>query len=197
MERAHLTGNLSGAISTADFLIAMAQMPEVKGAFLHGLNAGPWQVFDATVRDRDLRPRPVYWGMRILRSLAYDLTLQTTTTQAKPIGDYLGGYDVRASGFSNAARSELGLWVINRAPQAIAADLEFVAMAGKAVEVRHQFMSLPAGEDIEARFMDPVLETTGKMTCQRFTNDGVLTVSLPAGSVSGYQVTIAKNGCPN
>jgi hypothetical protein len=197
MERAHLTGNLSGAISTADFLIAMAQMPEVKGAFLHGLNAGPWQVFDATVRDRDLRPRPVYWSMRILRSLAYDLTLQTTTTQTKPIGDYLGGYDVRASGFSNAARSALGLWVINRAPQAIAADLEFVAMAGKAVEVRHQFMSLPAGEDIEARFMDPVLETTGKMTCQRFTNDGVLTVSLPAGSVSGYQVTIAKNGCPN
>jgi alpha-L-arabinofuranosidase len=188
MERAHLTGNLSGAISTADFLIAMAQMPAVQGAFLHGLNAGPWQVFDATVRDRDLRPRPVYWAMLLLRSMAYDRTLQTTTTQTKTYGDYLGGYDVRASGFSNESGSELGLWVINRALQELATDVEFANMAGQWVEVRHRFMALPAGEDIEARFMDPVLNTTGTSSCHRFSDAGIVTLTLPAGSVSGIEI---------
>jgi len=191
MERAHLTGNLSGAVSTADFLIAMTQMPEVKGAFLHGLNAGPWQVFDATVRDRDLRPRPVYWGMRILRSVTLDLTLQTSTTQTKTFGDYLGGYDVRAAGFSDKSRSELGLWAINRAPQALTTDFVFAPMAGQAVKVDHRFMALPEGEDIERRFMDPVLNTAGTSSCHRFSEDGVVTLSLPAGSVSGFRVSAA------
>lgn len=191
MERAHLTGNLAGAISTADFLIAMTQMPEVQGAFLHGLNAGPWQVFDATVRDRDLRPRPVYWGMRILRSLALEQTLQTRTSQDKTYGDYLGGYDVRAAGFSDKARSALGIWVINRAPQALATDIVFAPMAGQVVRVDHQFMALPEGEDIERRFMDPVLNTTGTSSCHRFNDDGVVTLSLPAGSVSGFRINVA------
>lgn len=195
MERAHLTGNLSGAISTADFLIAMAQMPEVQGAFLHGLNAGPWQVFDATIRDRDLRPRPVYWGMRILRALAYEQTLQTTTTATKTIGDYIGGYDVRASGFSDAARTGLGLWAINRAPEAVTADVVFSEMAGQAVTVQHSHMSLPAGKDIEARFTDPELNLAGDKSCHQFSKDGKVTLSLPAGSVSGIVIRRAEEGC--
>jgi hypothetical protein len=160
------------------------------------LNAGPWQIFDASVRDRDLRPRPVYWAMRILRSVALDQTLHTTTTQAKTFGDYLGGYDVRATGFSDESRSTLGVWAINRADRELTADLEFADMAGQRVQVRHRFMALPDGQDIEARFMDPELELAGSRSCHRFSDAGVVTLALPAGSVSGFEIrTAAEEDC--
>jgi hypothetical protein len=191
MDRADLTGNLYGTVSTADFLIAISQVPEIKGAFLHGLNAGPWQVFDASIRHHDLRPRPVYWGMRILRSVDYDLTLATETQQGDPISDYLGEYDVRAAGFSNAERSELGLWVANRALQAMPAEVQFAPLAGRSVIVEHNHISLPDGGEIEDPKLDPVLITEAEGVCHRFSDQGVLTVQLPAGSVSGIRITPA------
>jgi len=193
MDRADLTGNLYGTISTADFLIAISQVPEIKGAFLHGLNAGPWQVFDASIRHHDLRPRPVYWGMRILRSVDYDLTLATETQQGEAISGYLGGYDVRAAGFSNVERSELGLWVANRALQVVPADVQFAPLAGRSVIVAHNHISLPDGGEVEDPKLDPELITQAKGVCHRFSDQGVLALQLPAGSVSGIKITPAPD----
>jgi hypothetical protein len=191
MDRADLTGNLYGTISTADFLIAISQIPEIKGAFLHGLNAGPWQVFDASIQHHDLRPRPVYWGMRILQSVAYDLTLATETQQGESRSGYLGGYDVRAAGFSNSARSELGVWVANRAPSVVPAELRFLPMAGHSVLVQHNHISLPDGGEVDDPKLDPVLITEAEAVCHRFSAQGLLTLRLPAGSVSGIKITPA------
>ncbi len=193
MDRADRTGNLYGTISTADFLIAISQVPEIKGAFLHGLNAGPWQVFDASIRHHDLRPRPVYWGMRILRAVDYELTLATDTQQGEATSGYLGGYDVRAAGFSNAERSELGLWVANRAQQVVAAEVQFAPLAGRAVLVQHNHISLPEGGDAEDPKLDPELVTEAQGVCHRFSDQGVLALQLPAGSVSGIKITPAHD----
>lgn len=193
MDRADRTGNLYGTISTADFLIAISQVPEIKGAFLHGLNAGPWQVFDASIRHHDLRPRPVYWGMRILRAVDYDLTLATETQQGEAASGYLGGYDVRAAGFSNADRSELGLWIANRAQQTVPAEIQFLPLAGRSVTVQHNHISLPEGGEVEDPKLDPVLITEAAGVCHRFSDQGVLALQLPAGSVSGIEITPAPD----
>jgi len=193
MDRADRTGNLYGTVSTADFLIAISQVPEIKGAFLHGLNAGPWQVFDASIRHHDLRPRPVYWGMRILRAVDYELTLATATQQGEASSGYLGGYDVRAAGFSNAERSELGLWVANRAPQTVPAEVQFTPLAGRSVIVEHNHISLPDGGELEDPKLDPELITAADGVCRRFSDQGVLTMQLPAGSVSGIRITPAPD----
>lgn len=189
MDRAHLTGNLSGAISTADFLIGISQMPEIKGAFLHGLNAGPWQVFDASIRYNDLRPRPVYWAMRILRMVEFAHTLETRTEQETNAAAYLGGYDLRAAGFSNKARSALGLWAANRGTRPVAAEVVFSDLAGKTVLIEHEYIGLPEGADPEDPRLDPLLELDPERTCGRFTADGAIVLQLPAASVSGIRIT--------
>jgi len=196
MDRADLTGNLYGTISTADFLIAISQIPEIKGAFLHGLNAGPWQVFDASIQHHDLRPRPVYWGMRILRAVDYELTLATETRQGEAASGYLGGYDVRAAGFSNAEQSELGLWVANRAPLVVPAEVQFTPLAGRSVLVQHNHISLPDGGEIDDPRLEPVLVTEAEAVCHQFSAEGLLTLRLPAGSVSGIRITpVAEDHC--
>lgn len=44
------TNDMDGVLGTADFLIALTQIEDVAGAMLHGLRAGPWNVFDKAPR---------------------------------------------------------------------------------------------------------------------------------------------------
>ena len=113
MQRAAQTSNTDAAISVADFLTALAGMPAVKGAALHGLNAGPWQVFDATIKHRDLRPRPTFDAMTTLHSMPLHTVVAHRLKDPLP-GEYAERYNVRARVFSNVSRDQFGLWLVNR-----------------------------------------------------------------------------------
>lgn len=132
------TSNLGGALSASDYLIALAQVPEIAGACWHGLNAGPWQLFDATVLYGDLRPRPIYWALRLLRTSAEGSVLSTRTRSPNRSG-YAGGYDTRAVAFRSDS-DKLTLWAINRASTPQPATIRYQPFASRTLELRVTFV---------------------------------------------------------
>jgi hypothetical protein len=182
MKRAQLTSNLSAAISTADFLIGLAQMPAVRGAAWHGLNAGPWQLFDATIRHRDLRPRPVYFGLRALRAVDLPVVLAARTASPDTSGY---GYDVRAAAFTDPERDALGIWAVNRSRRPQPLRVSFLPWKGTEIEGRHHFLAGEPGVDADDPDIELDIELDPTPFKGRFSQAGVLDVELPPSSVSG------------
>jgi alpha-L-arabinofuranosidase len=188
-----LSSNLGGALSTADYLIAIAQIPEVQGACWHGLNGGPWQLFDATVKHRDLRPRPVYWGLRVLRAMDLPTVLATRTHSPNRSG-YQGGYDVRAVGFRDPAKQSLGLWVVNRAAQPVRAEVEYRPLKGQEVQVLHYFLAGKEGVDPDDPGLEPVWQLAPAAATVHVSSTGQLSLDLPPASVSTFIIRAASKG---
>ena len=137
------TSNLQAALSTADFLTAMTQIPQVKATALQALNGVGRQVFDASVQHADLRPRPVYWAMRILNYGRRGAVL-STETQSPHTSGYPGGYDVRAAALSNQS-AELTVWVVNRALTPMASDIVYRPLKAQEVELQHYYLAGQVG----------------------------------------------------
>jgi hypothetical protein len=191
MERSGVTSNLAAAVSTADLLIALAQMPEVKGAAWHGLNAGPWQLFDASTQHNDLRPRPVYWGLRVLRAIDLPIVLRTATSSPN-LGKYAGGYDVRAVALTNTERDVLGLWLVNRAWSNTTVELRVASWMDRPVTIQHYYVAGEAGRDPDDPRMTPKIELKPKPVCDEFSGSGTIQLELPPSSVSSFLITGAS-----
>jgi hypothetical protein len=187
MQRAALTSNLAATISTADYLIGLAQIPEVKGAFWHGINAGPWQLFDATIEYRDLRPRPLYWGYRVLRSVMLPETLGTEVGP-QPGAQYTDGYDVRATSFRSKDNETLGLWVANRRTEAVTLEIRYAPFADSKVNVRQFDVHGAADEDPDGPRVEPAIELSPPSIALEFNADGVLRVVVAASSVTALEI---------
>ena len=180
--------NLGGSISTADYLIALAQIPEVKGAFIHGLNAGAWQMFDYSVKYKDLRPRPVFETMALLRNTK-PRTVLKTRTQSTNYSNYNGGYDVRAVGFRNAEKDQLAIWVVNRASKAQDATIEYAPFSGNEVIISHRYVAGEDGVDADDINLIPVMNLKDDNIKSRFNEKGQLIVNLPPSSISNILLT--------
>lgn len=185
------SSNLGGALCTADYLIAIAQVPQIKGAVWHGLNAGPWQLFDASVHYNDLRPRPVYWMLRVLRSMDLPMVLQTSTSSPNKSGNS-GGYDVRAVAFSDQSRQRLGLWLVNYDPRPVPVRVNYKPLASRAVEVKQTFVAGKEGQDPDDLSLAPDQSMQSQDQAGKVTQDGALNLVLPPLSVSSVLVTAAK-----
>lgn len=195
MQRAYVTSNLAAAISTGDFLIALAQIPEVQGAALHGLNAGPWQVFDATIEYKDLRPRPVYWGMRVLHAVDLPVVLRTRTASPNTSG-YAGGYDTRTVALASEGGDRIGLWAVNRADRPAELRLAVNAWKNRQIAVRHYFLSGQPGVDPDDPRIELTVELDPEPRAGKFSPSGDLRLELPASSVSSFLITPAGDALP-
>ena len=186
-QRAALTSNLAAAVSTGDFMTALAQMPEVRGAAWHGLNGGPWQLFDATIEHRDLRPRPVYWGLRVLRAIDLPVVLATRTGSPNASG-YAGGYDVRTAGFTDEKGEQLGLWAVNRSVRMVDLRLEVTSWKDRTVEVRHFYLCGEPGVDADDPRVKLDIQLEPVSESSEFSSSGELILRLPPSSVSSFLI---------
>ena len=177
------TSNVSAALSTSDYLIALTQFAEVKGAVWHGLNAGPWQLFDYSVKHRDLRPRPIYWALRVLRMVSLDEGL-TTFSYSPNDSEYAGGYDIRGAAFRSKDEKQLGIRVVNRASSAQKVKLKYELFAEKKVSYKHYSLSLEEGELADTDRDDFIVELEPEARADQFDEDGYVYIELPASSVS-------------
>lgn len=193
MERARLTSNLAAAVSTGDFLTALAQMPEVQGAAWHGLNAGPWQLFDATIEHKDLRPRPVYWALRVLRAVELPVVLPTRTWSPN-VSKYAGGYDIRTAGFAGEDGEQLGLWAVNRAPRVADLRVEVASWKNRSITVRHFYLCGEPGVDPDDPEIELDVELEPASVSARFSGSGTLVLPLPPSSVSSFLISPARDG---
>jgi len=174
-------------MSSADYLSMLVQIPEVAGAFWHGLNAGPWRLFDANVDKNDLSPRPIFTGLNLLRDASGSQAYATTISSRNDSG-YHGGYDIRAATFGDAS-GELSMWVVNRNTRKTTVEIEIPAWAGRDANITHKFMAGREGvsPDDPSNTLD--IEQEGTIIKGKFSNTGRLTLDLPPASISTYQFT--------
>ncbi|WP_310448395.1 hypothetical protein, partial [Thiobacillus sp.] len=181
------TAGLGGAIAAADFWIAIAQMPAIEGAFLYSV--GQWNIFK-NVGD-SAYPLPMYWTVRVLRSL--DLPVVLATKNSSPNhSNYVGGYDVRTVAFTDENRSRYGLWAVNRASRDLPATIRLPALAGKRLEVTHDYLAGREGVAADADKMPPSVVMNQPAHVVQVDKDGVLVLDLPANSVSSFSLVLAK-----
>lgn len=178
------TSGMGGAISAADFWVAVAQMPAIQGAFLYSV--GQWNIFSN--ERRAAYPMPVYWALRVLRQIKLPNVVATSTTSPNASG-YVGGYDVRAVALADDARGRFGFWMVNRAAKAQAVTVKLPELAGRPVTVVHDFVAgqegVPADKDRSAPRV--VLDPPGQ--AMRVGTDGSLALLLPASSVSSFRIS--------
>lgn len=182
------TTNLAATLSTADFLIAIAQIPEVKGASLQALNGVARQIFDARIKHRDRRPRPVFYAPRLLSIDAKGQVLKTTTDGSNN-SEYLGGYDVRATAIQNTPQ-QITLWVVNRANKSLNADTLLKRFGGKTVDIQHRYIAGKTGSDANTETDDFSVFLKAPTHHGLVDSQGVLTLSLPPLSVSNIKISV-------
>ena len=180
-----LASGLGGALSSADFLIGLAQIPAVEGASWHALNGVDRQLFEPGVEPK---PTAVYWALRVLR-IAPTAAVVSTRTASPNISRYQGGYDVRAAALSNGKDGPLSIWAMNRASRATASTVRVPAWKGKKVTLQHYFVAGSAGVSADQVGAAYVRELEPKKVSAQFDGEGVLKVELPPSSISTLIIT--------
>ncbi len=183
-----LSSNLGGAVSVADYLTAITLVPEIKGASLHGLNAGPWQLFDYSVKHRDLRPLPLYWALRVLRKNQFKKVLASYNAGPNT-SKYAGGYDIRTVAFQGEG-NDIAIWAINRSSAKAPLKVTYKPLRGQKISVKHYYLSGRAGIDKDSPLMEPklMLDDTSVYATQA-DKSGIITLELPPSSVSTFILT--------
>lgn len=181
------TSGLGSAIAAADFWIAVAQMPAIEGAFLYSV--GQWNIFQ-NIGDSPY-PLPMYWTVRVLRSLDLPVVLATETTSPNHSA-YAGGYDVRTVAFTDKNRSRYGLWAANRASRDLPAFIKIPALAGKRLEITHVYLAGRQGVDADADKEPPRVVMNQPAQKAQVDTDGILILELPANSVSSFRLSLSQ-----
>lgn len=187
-----LTSNLSATLSTGDFLIAMAQQPAVAGACWQAVHGVARQLFDASVKYSDLRPRPLLIGMKLLY-LGPEWSVLSTQSRSDNHSGYPGGYDVRATAFTNGKRDSIVVWAVNRAMQPTRAELALKGFALKQALLKHDYIAGKAGISADDPKEDYVLELDGKEVPVSFSAPGVLALTLPPSSLSRITLKVVRD----
>lgn len=122
---------LGGAISTADFMLAMMPMSNVVAANWHALaTQSPWQLVRRDPATSRLFPSPVYWGLRVLRDAYLDDVVKLDYQPTKET-KYTGGYDQRLVAM-RGADGKVSVLGMNRAQQPVLLDIDWAPGARRA-----------------------------------------------------------------
>lgn len=135
------TADLEAAIGVADMTIATAQVPEVRGTFIHSIHAtdGPWPLFHRN-NEQGLNPSIVYYSLEILKGSMLEYVLPTVSKSANNSA-YEGGYDLRSLVMTNKDRNQYSVWAINRSNKEIKVRLTLPQMSNKSVDVNNNWIS--------------------------------------------------------
>lgn len=183
-----LASDLGGAISSADFLIGLAQIPEVQGASWHALNGVDRRVFEPGAEPQ---PTAVYWALRVLRTVPSGAAVVSTRTASPDFSRYQGGYDIRAAALTSGADGSLTVWAVNRASRATPTTLRVPGWQGRKVTLRHYYVAGAEGVPVDEvgrryqRQIDPQPATA------QFNPAGELSITLPPASVSSVVISPA------
>ena len=111
-----MTANLEAAVSVADMLLALVQIPEVQGAFTHSLvaDSSPWPLVHRR-KNKQLDPSVTLLSMLVLRKSVQTNVLPTAQYSAGK-GPSASNYRVRGAVLADDAQQNVTLWAINRSP---------------------------------------------------------------------------------
>lgn len=177
------TSNLNAAISLADALVAVSQVPEVQGAFTHSLVASgsPWPLVHKRA-DGTLDPSATLLAMSVLRQTMKQQVLEVT--QHSQGGGWQGAsYAVRSAVLASGDRAAYTLWSINRSDVTqrlqfqIKNAYEHLALTGA--------MRVASTQSLASNHPRPgVLSVDSRLPLTHKTASGTWMVELPPNSVN-------------
>lgn len=180
------TNDMDGVLATADFLIGLAQVEDVAGAMLHGLRAGPWNVFDKTL----LGPEPSGVGkLLLLFAQTGPATRLQTRSFSQNQSHYKGGYDMRAAAFESTDQRTISVWLINRAPVPIAVRVDLPAHVAGTEVATGSSLVCPV---IDGRCAGSQYRLFPVSKGQATRSANSVNISLPARSVTAIAVGLQK-----
>lgn len=182
------TGNLGGAVSTADYLLTQLMIPNVRAAMWHSLGArGPWQLFYLDSNTDELYPNAVYWGLRVLRNGLLDDVLKGEVSSPNTTG-YGGGYDVRAVFMRERTGARYSLMTTNRSGTDQKAHLVIPNWAGRQFKARQYYVT--GGSDSDANVTEAKTRVTmrDRSLIVQFDAKGRAAINLPRYSVSSVVI---------
>jgi len=108
------TANLTAAISMADMMIALTQVPEARGAFAHALvpSSSPWPMVHPRSSGA-VDPSVTLLGLKVLRQNMLPEVLPAIQRSAGS-GTLGANYQVRSAVLTDSARQHYSVWSINR-----------------------------------------------------------------------------------
>lgn len=120
------TADLTAAISLADMLIGLAQIPEIQGAVTHSLvsSGSPWPMWHRQSTG-SLEPSATFLAMSVLRQTLKPLVL-ASRQQGRAGGSQGAAYAVRSAVLASEDLRSFTLWSINRSEQTQLLRLQLV-----------------------------------------------------------------------
>jgi alpha-L-arabinofuranosidase len=186
-----LSSTLGAGIGVADFMIGAVQLPEVKGAFIHTLasNTGPWALFH-TNKQNQLYPSVIYWTLRMFREHMQDYVLSTKTYSPDTSG-YGGGYDIRSVALTDASRTKIALWVINRSNIDKKVKLVIPSLSGKLLKGSQTYMTDSDINATDRDNKDRLLPVTRQKEI-RLNTQGNGIIEIPRNSAGVLEFSVLK-----
>lgn len=131
------TYSLAAALSSSEFVIGMASMPQVKGVFLHSLAStdGPWPMFHRLESTNALVPSAPFLASLLWRTLADGKMM--TSRVVSPTRD---GSPLLRANVIRRADGSWGVLAVQRSAQEVAVDLELPGLAGKTVRAELAYL---------------------------------------------------------
>lgn len=181
------TADMTAALGVADFLIATAQIPEIKGNMVHALHAsnGPWPTLHQPA-GADAYPAATMVAMTALRATMLPNVLDSTTS-SKNVSAYGGGYDFRAVTMSDDARKKYSIWAVNRSAQRIVVKFKIPALKSLKLNVAFNHVNKTGSASSNYSYKSAVAATKETAVMQ-FDTNGEASVTLYPESVSTFAI---------
>ena len=185
------TANLEAAISQADMLIALAQVPQVQGAFAHALVAAesPWPLLHRR-SNGTMEPSTTLLGMTVLRQSMLPGVLPAAQT-SDGSGTLGARYAVRSAVLADSPRNNFTVWSVNRSSKAQTLEFE---LKNVATTVRYQDGNSLSDAQVSANNYQPGsrLVITSDQVKAVANGEASWLIQLPPNSVSALRFAAVK-----
>ncbi len=172
---------MQSALMSAQFFTLLFSKPFIEGAHLHALNGGAfndsrWKVLSVDEKTGDVKGMPVYWMLKLLRSVLAQKTIEIDI-QPKNLS-YDDGGDLSALLFSHDHNGKLSFFLVNSGASQIQVDIggDFLANKNMLLE-----WSILCDQEKE-----PVYQNEGML---EFSGSGKMLVTIPQYSISTIEIT--------
>ena len=182
------TSGIEGAVSAADFILAVAPLPELQGILWHALGIGKWSLF---VKSGDaVAPTPVYWAMRLLHAVSQGAVLDCRL-ESSNLSAYEGGYDCRAQAFREIDGA-IRVAMVNRHAAPMQGRLQYPPWAQLQAVASMSFVCDAAANEDERMSMKVNFNEGTPDDLVQFGRQGELDITIPPRSVCTIKLSLRR-----
>ncbi len=195
------TQNVYAGLTNAEYLLTLANLPNISGAAEHTLVGSPWQVFDRDMQGGNglYEPTPNLEAKALIAEQVRRTPLQIVTTSTS---DYdlskhpWAGFISRGVGLRNEDGSRLAFIATNRENTDTPYVVQVPELAGETVSMRLRSTSAPSGspydQAVPGDIWLAVIDKDPPPQTVTFDSSGLLTISTPPISTMAVEFDVSE-----